>query len=157
MEYDRRIISVTAVISLIVGVLDGISPLLSFYFLAMGKTESEIATYSAYLGSIRYGLHPIALFTSSYLVGRSLDVRVELRTIVTSVYLGSLLGVFAGYLLGYNYLDGLAKASISVYGGDPFHGVLGGLFSPVSAVGLFFVGFSAIAIARLRRSSKLAS
>lgn len=102
MKFDRRIIYLTAVVTLILGVLDGISPLFTFYFLAMGKTESEIAIYSAYLGSIRYGLNPIALFILSYHVGRSLDVRVELRRIVTSVYLGSLLGVFAGYLLGYN-------------------------------------------------------
>lgn len=143
-----RILSVTLPIAFVIGFLNGISPILGFYLDMLGLRGSNISVYQSYLILIRSALNPVAFFIIAYLAGNSLDERTELQPIAANIFVGSFIGNFAGYLIAYAVtilIVHLPNDSLSIIFSSLFNSLL-------SAVTLFFVGFSAIAIASMMKS-----
>jgi hypothetical protein len=155
MKINRRIVLVTLIIAALIGILRGIFPFLVPYFMSRGMQLIDATGLGAYTTLITtftgYGLNPLALFVASYLLGRDLDLKVELRTTIVSIYLGCFLGIFMGSVIGFSFMMSLMQEStpspvilLTVLFNAGY-----GLFS---ALNLFFVSFSAIAIASIIRS-----
>lgn len=147
MKINRRIVRGTLAIAFVIGIVEGILPFFGLYILNnLGMSVIDLSRYQFYLSIIRYGLNPIVLFTVSYILGRAIDVKAELRTTIVSVYLGCFVGDFLGYLLGYSYMRNLIGLGLPISYIVPWSAFYG----MISAVILFFVSFVAIFIASKR-------
>ena len=147
MKINRRIVLVLIAIAFVIGIVEGFLPLFGLYVMdVMGGSVIDFSRYQFYLSIIRYGLNPIVLFTVSYILGRAIDVKAELRTTIISVYLGCFVGDFLGYLLSYSYMMNLMRSGLPMSYIVPWSAFYG----MVSAVILFFVSFAAIFIASKR-------
>ena len=143
-----RIVSVTFPITFMIGVLDGISPYFGLYLVSVrGMHGIEVGAYESFLAVIRYALTPVALFSVSYFMGKGLDVRDSLRAIAGCILLSGFVGSSIGQGLGYSIMAGLVQAPT-----DLLFTVVSSMFNGLlSAVALFFVSFSAVAIASVRK------
>ena len=148
MKMNNRFVYVLMVIAFAAGILKGIDPYLSFYLEAYRAMSSfEAGKVSMFVNFIYYAINPLILFTTSFLVGRSLDVQAELRTTIISIYVGCFLGSFIGWQLGTLIMAYTSRLEIPV-----LFNILAGTFENLrSAISMFFVSFSAISIASIRK------
>ena len=101
------------------------------------------SSFSLVVGLIGLALNPVMLFLLMYVIGRSLDLSREYPMVAFSVFLGALVGGFAGRMAVYTAFptsgDSLAITTSIV------------VESVGSAVSAVFVGFTAAALAFIRR------
>lgn len=153
MKINNRLVGVLLVITVAGGILSGIDPYFPLYLGGVrGMHSADVAVVLSFVAVIYYAIDPLTLFAISFLVGRSLEVTVELRTIVVSIYLSCFLGSFVGWQLGSAIMMYVARAPFNVV-----YNILGGTFhNLISAINLFFVSFSAIAIASILKHHAVA-
>jgi hypothetical protein len=114
----------------------------------LASRELSPQAYSSFVLSVSVigiALNPVLLFLLMYVIGRGLDLKGDYPAIASSLFVGGLVGGFAGRALVYfaspASVDGLsAMGSIT-------------LESVGSAVSGVFVGFTAAALAFVRRRS----
>jgi hypothetical protein len=139
-------------IAFAVGIIDGILPYLHIYILRIlsGATAYDLGVYSAYVNIVRIVLNPITLFTVSYFLGKGTEVGLDIKSGIISTFLGCFVGEYVGLLSG----TGLMLALLTEF--DPLfylYSTIPSIFtSTLNSVNMFFVSFSGIAIASLRKS-----
>ena len=144
---NNRLVCVLLVIAFAAGILSGMKPMLSLYLLMRGIRDFDAGKVLFFVSILASVINPLTLFIVSFRLGSSLDVRAELRTTIVSIYLGCFLGSFAGHQLGYSIMQYAVMGSVMA-----LFNLLWGMFHNLgSAISLFFVSFSAISIASIRK------
>lgn len=147
VKSSLKVFSVTLAFSLIL-VLFGIYRQHIIFSLISGMTGIEgtkqLYFYSFVFTCIQYLISPVFLFVVAYFVGKRVELKAELSSIIIFLFLGSLVGPIV--LLGYSLLYSAAyQLSTLAYYGQAFLGIA------IQGLQLFFISFSAMAIAFLRR------
>ena len=142
MKVDGRLLKAAFVTALIIGLLNGITPNFSFYFMSRGwMSDSEISRFQNNINIIRQWLGPIALFLASYVAGKTIDIRANLKATIISIYWRCFTGSYVGYVIGNGYMFSLmGEFSLS------FTLVWGAITSLFLGVILFFISYSGIVI-----------
>ncbi len=145
---NNRLVCVLLVIVFAAGILSGMKPMSMIYLLMRGMLETDARKVLFFVNILASVINPLTLFIVSFRLGSSLDVRAELRTTIISIYVGCFLGSFIGWQLG-----ALSMAyAVDVDLVNVWYNVLGGTFENLrSAFSMFFVSFSAISIASIRK------
>ena len=145
---NKRLVCVLLVIAFAAGILSGMKPWLRIYLLMRGIRDFDAGKVLFFVGILASVINPLTLFIASFRLGSSLDVRAELRTTIISIYGGCFLGSFIGWQLG-----ALSMAyAVDVDLVNVWYNVLGGTLENLgSAISMFFVSFSAISIASIRK------
>ena len=148
MKMNKRLVCVLLVIAFAAGILSGMKPWLRIYLLMRGIRDFDAGKVLFFVGILAFVINPLTLFIASFRLGSSLDVRAELRTTIISIYVGCFLGSFIGWQLG-----ALSMAyAIDVDLVNVWYNVPGGTLTNLrSAISMFFVSFSAISIASIRK------
>ena len=143
VKSSLKVFSVTLAFSLIL-VLFGIYRQHIMYSLIRGMTAKQLYLYSFVFTCIQCLISPVFLFVVAYFVGKTVELKAELSSIIVFLFLGSLVGPIV--LLGYNLLYSAAyQLPTLAYYGQVFLGVA------IQGLQLFFISFSAMAMAFLRR------
>ena len=148
MKTNKRLVYVLLVIALAAGILSGMKPLLTFYLRSVrGMDSVDAATVASFVWVISLIINPLLLFIASFRLGRNLDVQAELRTTIVSIYIGCFVGSFIGWQLGNSIMEyAVHKGAFNVQFNILFNILWGATTSLGSAIGMFFVSFSAISI-----------
>ena len=145
---NKRLVYVLMVIAFTAGILSSMKPWLRIYLIMRGMLETDATKVVFFVNILASDINPLTLFIVSFRLGSSLDVRAELRTTTISIYVGCFLGSFIGWQLG-----ALSMAyAVDVDLVNVWYNVLGGTLTNLrSAISMFFVSFSAISIASIRK------
>jgi len=148
MKMNKRLVYVLMVIAFTAGILSSMKPWLRIYLIMRGMLETDATKVVFFVNILASDINPLTLFIVSFRLGSSLDVRAELRTTTISIYVGCFLGSFIGWQLG-----ALSMAyAVDVDLVNVWYNVLGGTLTNLrSAISMFFVSFSAISIASIRK------
>ena len=98
-----------------------------------------------YFQLIQYLVIPALLFLVSYLMGKNIQLKDELLTVINSLFLGSVIGSIFSF--GYGFLASAQPKDIS----NPYMYALNFSFYVFRGLQMFFISFTALAIAYLRR------
>ncbi len=147
MKINNRLVYVLMVIAFTAGILSSMKPWLMIYLLMRGMLETDARKVLFFVNILASVINPLTLFIVSFRLGNSLDVRAELRTTIISIYVGCFLGSFIGWQLGTLIMAYTSRLEIPV-----LFNILAGTFENLrSAISMFFVSFSAISIASIRK------
>ncbi len=157
MNFNRKIVVATLVVSSVFGMFDAVATHLQLYlFFKMGMTQLEAAIYRSYMSVEGEVIKPLTFFVISYLLGRDVDVKAELRSTIASIFVGCFIGYSVGFGIGYPTMLYLATGELFPMSGT--HIILfilmNTLTSLIPTISLFFVSFSAMSIAYMRTHQK---
>ena len=141
---------VILVLSFALGIVGGSRTFLAFSLKdKLGLSNEVRAFYMAVVGLIGFVINPVLVFIGIYLIGRKIDLKANLTSIIVRLlvgaYVGNLFGHIVAPLVGSPLLHEL---EIPLFITSSF---LLGLFS-ISILHLFFVAFTALSIAHIRRT-----
>ena len=105
-----------------------------------GLPFTTIGFYMTIISLICLAINPVLVFIGFYLVGRKIDLKARLPLFIVL----PIVGACVGNLLGHVTITLIIEPELLLYG------VCGGL-NPTSFLQTFFVAFTALAIAHIRR------
>ena len=141
---NRKVFITALLFGLVVGAIDGYRVQLPLMLLHRQNVPfAKVGTYLSVLSMVSDLLIPTLMFASLYLLGKGIDLRDTYGRVSASLLIGSVLGGFSGFVSGYlitpygweNWTSGFAIASTR---------------SLLHMIRLFFLGFTALALAYLR-------
>ena len=151
MKQQDRSLTMMFLVILILGFASGFlfvyQMLLPFVF-DWQTSVSSLSMYYGLFSVISFLISPILVFTGIYYVGKKIDLKAKLGSIIirliSAAFIGKLLGYFSAYLIsGFEF---------EVFSGPiPSH-LLSLSFSSLS---MFFIAFTALSIAYIRHNDKM--
>ena len=140
--------------ALIFGVLNGFNPYQKIYIDSIGLKLQDVGLYLSLLNTSRLVFLPLLLFIISYIFGKRLNIEAEIKPIITYLIFGCFIGNFVGYLVVNIVIFNSINISNDLFF-NVFLSIFNSLFGSLSSIfSIFFVSFSAIAIASLRNIQK---
>ena len=126
------------------GMLQGYTDYSFVGLISRGLDPQAYSSFVLALGLVGVAMNPLLLFLLVYVIGRSLDLKGEYLAVCSYLFLGAFVGGFTGRAAIYY---------ISPAGANSFATAASiGVESIASAVSAVFVGFTAAAIAFIRRA-----
>jgi len=133
------ILLVALIFSLALGAVQGYSAGLPIRLYEQDVPIVTIGTYLAVISLIRTAINPFLIFIGFYLVGRKIDLKANLGLSILSLIAGASIGGFVGYAVTTLIMNPLVELLVGAAGYST------GFYQ------IFFVAFTALAIAHLRK------
>ncbi len=147
MRIHRRVFVFALSAGMVVGVIRGYRMFLALLLIERyGLSSSQYGFYLSILSAVMSTI-PLILFVALYRLGKRIDLRSTYFDVSVSLFFGSALAHCFGYVLGY-FINPIGRETwasewISILVIAATHGLSYGPY-------LFFLGFTAIALAYLR-------
>ena len=109
---------------------------------------SSLSMYYGLFSIISFIISPILIFTGIYFLGKKIDVKTKLSSIIITLIGGALIGKLLGYVSAY-LISGYEFEVFSV----PYLSHL--LSLSLSSLSMFFIAFTALAIAYIQHHDKM--
>ena len=136
------------IFGLALGTLQGYSVGLPIRLHEQGATLVTIGVYMSFISLARFAINPFLILIGFYLVGRKIDLKANLGLSILSLIAGASIGGFVGYAV--------ATLIINPLPNRPYVELLVSAVYPLgfgSFLQIFFVAFTALAIAHLRKKT----
>ena len=92
-------------LSIVPGMLEIVQQYLGIYLVGqLGITPTEYELYGGVLNMVILVLYPLFLFVFFYFQGKKVDMRMETKSIVSSLCIGGFLGGYVGRILGLYFM-----------------------------------------------------
>ena len=153
MKIHRRVFVFALSAGMVVGVIRGYGMLLALLLIdRYGLSFSQCGLCLSIL-SVVMSMIPLILFIALYRLGKRIDLRSAYVDVSASLFIGCALAHFFGYVVGY-FINPIGRENwtsewTSILVIAAMHGLSHGLY-------LFFLGFTAIALAYFRSREGLA-
>ena len=134
---------VALIFGLALGAVHGYSVHLPGCLLEQEVPLATIGMYLGYVQLIRTAINPFLILIGFYLVGGKIDLKANLGLSILSLVVGA----YVGNLLGYSIMTSITNPGRVQL-------LLAALINPLGSFQIFFVAFTALAIAHLRRSER---
>ena len=131
---------VVLIFGLMLGTLDSFRAYVSTFLYGQGSPPITVSIYMTVASLTRFAIDPVLVFIGVYLVGRKIDLKVKLTPLIVLL----IVGAYVGNLIGYIITPLISKPELLLE--STFMGL-----TTTSPLRLFFVAFTALAIAYIRR------
>jgi len=131
---------VVMIFGLMLGTLDSFRAYLPTFLHGQGSPPITVSIYMTVASLARFAIDPVLVFIGVYLVGRKIDLKAKLTPLIVLL----IVGAYVGNLIGYIITPLISKPELLLE--STFMGL-----TSTSPLRLFFVAFTALAIAYIRR------
>ncbi|MBN1682045.1 hypothetical protein JW865_00645 [Candidatus Bathyarchaeota archaeon] len=148
--YVIRLFLIIFPFTVIIGLINGFDSYQRIFFNQLGLKPANYGVLLNVIQISRIILLPLVLFIISYFFGKYLDIKSEIKPLITYIFLGCFIGNFIGYWMTDRFMFHFLSLS-----GDLFLNIFSSIISSFPSAFIdCFVCFFAISVASIRNMNK---